>query len=193
MVRLLAERSKDTFVSVQVKLIVKLLLLYGFKFNRIIELSLDAFDPEKRTLEISFKNGHNKQVFLELPYSLYKDMKTHYDIRTSYKSGNSNLFITRAGSLITNAFISDFLNKARTSYFSGSKQDEYLKNPFTPTGLAKYAITNMILQGMDQSTIVHITGVENDIYQDCKDQISYEDYNRMINHNFRGIKTFDLL
>lgn len=55
---------------------------------------------------------------------------------------------------------------------------------------------NMILHGLNQSSIVDISGVENDIYQDCQEHVNEiisSDYNRHINHNLRGIKTYDLL
>lgn len=137
LIELLKAPSKDTLTSTQVRIITKLLLFYGFKFNRVINLSVNDFDHDKRTLNINCDRTSDGIIKLELPYSLYNDFTKQYNLRIHYNCEYNNLFITKTGAPITNAFISSFLNRARDSYFSRLKQEEVIRNPFTPTGLAK--------------------------------------------------------
>jgi hypothetical protein len=54
----------------------------------------------------------------------------------------------------------------------------------------------MSLQGINQATIYDVTGVNNDIYQNCQEHVNEllsEDYNRHVNYKIRAIRAYDLL
>ncbi|MFF2885568.1 hypothetical protein [Paenibacillus sp. NPDC057967] len=192
----LNSRTKETPIAMQVKLILKLLLLYGFKFNRIVELSLGDFDHERRLLNIQCDKCPDGEIKLELPYSLFQCLKRHYEQRIKVETTYSNLFLTSTNKPITNAFITTMLNKVKEKYYSRREVETLTKNPFTATGLSKFAIINMILQGLNQTSIIDVTGVEYDIYQNCQDHVNEllsEDYNRHINYKIRAIKAYDIL
>lgn len=50
----MVKESSKSIKTQQVHIILKLLLLYGFSFDRIINLQKDSFCPETRTLEIVY-------------------------------------------------------------------------------------------------------------------------------------------
>lgn len=192
----LNSQTKESSTAMQVKVILKLLLLYGFKFNRIVELSIDDFDTEKRILAFKCDKCPDGKIKLELPYSLFQDLKRYYEERVKVKTTYSNLFLTSTNKPITNAFITTMLNKVKKTYYSKREVETLTKNPFTATGLSKFAIINMILQGLNQAAIIDVTGVEYDIYQNCQEHVNdllSEDYNRHINYKIRAIKAYDIL
>ena len=69
-------------------------------------------------------------------------------------------------------------------------------NPYTPTGLQKYAIRKMIYAGMNQSIILEFTGQGAEILRFCQEdanQSSDFERKRYINYIIRGIDTYDLI
>lgn len=191
------ESTSEKNSSLQPKLIIKLILLYGFKFNRVSQFLIDDFDIEKRILKVKRNNSTQGEIKLELPYSLFLDFKKYYNHRIKNVTKNRNLFLTVNSTPVASSLITGLLDKARDSYYSKSQLEGLegqSKNPFTATGLSKFAIINMILQGMSQAVILDVTGVNEVIYNSCQYNASNklsEDYNRHINYKLRAIKTFD--
>ncbi|SFL20748.1 hypothetical protein SAMN03159341_1047 [Paenibacillus sp. 1_12] len=186
----------DSHKSLQVTVIIKLILLYGFKFNRIADFTLEDFDVERRLLKVKREQFNNETIDLELPYSLYLDLKKYHELRITLKTDNNLLFLTSIFTTVNPSFLNDILNKARDTYYDKKIIDSSLKNPFTTTGLSKFAIINMILEGINQSTIIDITGVNEIIYRNCQETVNGElkgNYNRYINYKLRAIQTYDIL
>lgn len=183
--------------SYEAKVITKLLLLYGLSFDRISIMKLSDYDSLRRTLRVNYLRTVERYIYLELPYSLAKDFDDYLNVRNQDEMLNSELlFITETNNAITNSVTQDLLNTIKNNY------EDYIgaailgKNPFTQTGLQKYAIINMILEGMNQSVIIDLTGHGEQIFNDCQnivDESKKLDRNRYINHMVRGIKTFDLI
>ena len=104
------------------------------------------------------------------------------------------MFITRTGKQITYSFPTEYLDNIKEGYYSHNKSEINLDNPFTPTGFAKYAVINMILNGVNQSVISDLTGFMTGMYSDCQDivnEMKLTNRNRYINHMIRGISTHD--
>lgn len=183
--------------SYQAKVVTKLLLLYGLSFARIAKMKLSDYNSLKRTLKINYQRSIERSIILEISYPLAKDFDDYLNARKQDVNLKSQLlFVTETNNKITNSVTQDLLSSIKDKY------DEYMgitiqgKNPFTQTGLQKYAIINMILDGMNQSVIIDLTGFKEDVFNDCQnivDETKKLDRNRYINHMIRGIKTFDLI
>lgn len=178
----------------QVSIIIKLFLLYGFSHNKIANLKISDYSANHKTLKIEYKRAMKRSIFLEVPYSLAQEIDEYLTIRSRKSKLNSEfLFINENNQKIGNGFISDILKLIRDEYIKtyGENSD---KNQFTPTGIQKYAIIKMILDGMNQSVIMDFTDQQLDIYNYCQnevDRIKELDRNRYINHMIRGISTYD--
>lgn len=191
----LKEYRVNRLKSHQVKIIIKLLMLYGFSFDKIAPLNLEDYSPVKRTLKIKYKRTIDRNVFLELPYPLASELESYLKVRKENNKIDSDLlFITENNSAIKNDLTLNFLNQVKIKYEEFSAESILGKNPFTPTGIEKYAIIRMILAGMNQSVIMELTGQKDDIFNYCQNkvnEIKMLDRNRYINHMIRGIVTYD--
>ncbi len=178
----------------QVKIIIKLFILYGFSHDTISQLLISDYNDKQKTLKIEYKRVVKRSVYLELPYTLSEDIDTYIALRKSKRDLDSKLlFVTGNNTQIKHAYITYKLAEIKKKYIASSSN--YLeKNQFTPTGIQKYAIIQMILNGMNQSIVMDFTGQQEDIYNDCQAEVNTTkelDRNRYINHMIRGISTYD--
>jgi integrase len=186
--------TKKSPKNEEVSIILKLLLLYGFSFDKIISLEREDYCFDTRTLEVKYMENPKRCLKLELPDALNKDISSYVNSRDKKTCKSRNLFVTREGNKITQSFPADFLNKVRKEYYLENNLENNLKNPFTNTGLAKYAVINMILNGVNQSVIYDLTGFKEDMYKDCQNKVNELkrlNRDRYINHMIRGISTYD--
>lgn len=180
--------------SYEVSIIMKLLLLYGFSFDKIINLKRKDYCSEKGTLSILYDKKNKLYLVLELPYKLNFLMKKYIAIRDVKYTDDTYLFLSKYGSKITHNIISNELKEIKDKYNEKNKSFINCKNTFTPTGLAKYAVIQMILDGMNQSMIINLTGFKDDQFGYCQDyvnELKNLNRNRYINHMIRGISTYD--
>lgn len=178
----------------QVSIIIKLFLLYGFSHDKIANMKVEDYCFEHKTIRVDYKRNMKRDIFLELPYTLAKEINEYLIIREDNKKISSNLlFVTGNNTEVKNGFLSEHLSKIKDEYMKNNRYKND-KNPFTPTGLQKYAIIKMIQNGMNQSIITDFSGQEIDIYNDCQNEVNRIkelDRNRYINHMVRGICTYD--
>lgn len=190
----LKNNKKSSVKFNQASIIIKLFLLYGFSHDKISKLKLEDYNADQKTLKIQYKRIMNRNIFIELPYSLAQEINEYLKIRNENEKLKSNLlFVSRKNNKVSNGFITDVLDEIRKKYIeiNGTSSN---KNQFTPTGIQKYAIIQMILNGMNQSVIMDFTGQQLDIYNDCQNEVNRIkelDRNRYINHMIRGINTYD--
>lgn len=192
--KLLNNESDKTFKTMQVSIIIKLILLYGFSFDRISNLNLINYSNERRTLEVYYSSNPLRSLLLELPFSLNQELGVYTDMHKQMGYMNNRLFINTKGKSIKHDFTIDFLQIARDEYHMVHEEDRDLRNAFTQTGLAKFGIMKMILDGVNQSVISDLTGFGSDVMKDCQDEVNANKElkrNRYINHMIRGISTFD--
>lgn len=182
--------------ATQVNIIIKLNLLYGFSHNKVAELKIQDYKPNQKTLEVEYQRIMKRKISLELPYTLALEIDHYLLLRNEIGKCDSDLlFTTNRNAKIMHGFLTETLESLKEDYVktSGVRLD---KNPFTPTGLQKYALIQMILSGMNQSVIMDFTGQEKDIYNDCQNEVTIMkelNRNRYINHMIRGIATFDVI
>lgn len=190
----LKNHKKSSIKFNQVSIMIKLFLLYGFSHDKVSKLKLEDYNANQKTLKIQYKRIMKRNIFIELPYSLAQEINEYLKMRNEEKKLNSNLlFVSRENTKVSNGFIADTLDKIKEEYIkiNGTSSN---KNQFTPTGIQKYAIIQMILNGMNQSVIMDFTGQQLDIYNDCQNEVNRIkelDRNRYINHMIRGINTYD--
>ena len=188
----------EKFSEIQKKIIIKLLLLYGFKPERIIDFDLDDFKINERILNVKYNENPDRYIKLELSNSIYDDLVKHSKLRANIK-GDNNLFVTTKGNKIAHSYLKHYLDNIRNKYFEKypyEKAEDEENNQFTFTGLAKYSVVNMILNGMNQSIIMDLTGFEDDVFGYCQEQVNSLkaiSKDRYINSNIRGIETYDLI
>lgn len=185
------ENKIDTIKAKQESIIIKLYLLYGLSSDKIGDLKVSDYSSDRNTLKIKCSIRSDISVFVELPYNLSNELNT-YIKEKKFSENNKYLFSTSNGKRVNSNFISEYLKKVREKYYN--TREEISKNQFTPTGLQKYAIINMIEEGMNQSVIMDFTGQKENIFNDCQNIIDERkklNRNRYINHMIRGISVYD--
>lgn len=182
-----------SLANYQYNIIIDLLLLYGFSFDKIIEIDKDQYSKEEGTLKIKCKQFG--EIKLELPYNLRKLIDKFLDYRKNkLMKDNDYMFMTETQKRIRHGYLNDILSDIKGKFESNKDYIEPSRNNFTPTGIAKYAVKQMILEGMNQSIIMSLTGIGKDQYTDCQNQVNEiknMTRNRYINHIIRGIATYD--
>lgn len=188
--------SYRSLSSYQTPIILKLMLLYGFSHDILSNLKLNNYNSNKNTLLINNITDVRKNITLELPFNLKEDFIQYFNFRKLQTSINSEfLFVTEKNTKIKNGFLSDTLDKIRKKFtYDNADIDDNTRNPFTPTGLQKYAIIKLILSDFNQSILSDLTGQKQDILIDCQLSVNEKKViklNRYINHMIRGIDTYD--
>lgn len=188
--------SYRSLSSYQTSIILKLMLLYGFSHDILSNLKLNNYNSNKNTLLINNITDVRKNITLELPFNLKEDFIQYFNFRNLQTSINSEfLFVTEKNTKIKNGFLSDTLDKIRKKFtYDNADIDDNTRNPFTPTGLQKYAIIKLILSDFNQSILSDLTGQKQDILIDCQLSVNEKKViklNRYINHMIRGIDTYD--
>lgn len=161
-----------------------------------IYYKLNNYNSNKNTLLINNITDVRKNITLELPFNLKEDFIQYFNFRKLQTSINSEfLFVTEKNTKIKNGFLSDTLDKIRKKFtYDNADIDDNTRNPFTPTGLQKYAIIKLILSDFNQSILSDLTGQKQDILIDCQLSVNEKKViklNRYINHMIRGIDTYD--
>lgn len=186
----------EKITPLQCRIIIKMLLLYGFSPERIFALNISDFVIEKRVLRVTYCENPYRFINLELPYSLFNDLVKHFELRKNIQ-GNNKLFVRTTGKEIAHSYLDDYFKNVKQSYYEKNHSERVEEiNSFTFTGLAKYAIINMILNGMNQSIIMDLTGFKSDVFEYCQEQVNNIkaiSKDRYVNSKIRNIKTFDLI
>ncbi|WP_136479622.1 tyrosine-type recombinase/integrase [Acetivibrio thermocellus] len=188
-----------SFITAEYCVMVKILLFLGLKYSRLTSLKLTDFDADNNTLKVMYDEKNDRHYTVHLPNKLSKQLKHYINLRNEKRFNSQLLFVNRKGNVPDNGFLNYFLNKIRKSYIENRLLDEeYLndKNHFTPTGLIKYAIIQMIRRGINQSVIIDFTGNQEDIYRNCQNEVNeekLESRNRYLDSKLRGIDSFDVL
>ncbi|PKM60397.1 MAG: hypothetical protein CVU99_08400 [Firmicutes bacterium HGW-Firmicutes-4] len=188
---------KKRLMSYQCPIILELFMLYGFSYDKLASLKRSSYDQERNSLKIQFDNDARNTVSLELPYKLKKQFYDLFAFRNSKSGINSEyLFVTESNKMITHHIAFQELSKIRKLYENEMEIDygEFQNNPFTATGLQKFAITNMLLSGMNETIISSFTNQKEEILKACQMSVNEQfqiDINRYVNHMLRGIETYD--
>lgn len=186
----LEKYQKKTYVGIQISIIFKLILLYGFKLERIKFLQAGDYDEDENTLSIVVDEDIDvsSRLILELPAYISNEIKNY--LGQHIKKKNEYMFLNRQGHVIEPSFF---------SYTFRAIEDKYRikEKSFTTTGLAKYAIKHMIREGIGAADIKLITGMEDIVVDDCEMSVRLENVcdmnslNRKINSKIRKIPTVD--
>lgn len=189
----LSRYKKKSIKSKQVSIIIKLYLLYGFSHDKIASLKRADYCSKRRNLRINYRGIMTRNIYLELPYKLSNEINEYLAFRDRTTNLNSDLlFVNENNRKISNDYSFYVLSDIKKRYIKDEISSE--KNQFTPTGLQKYGIIQMILNGMNQSVIMDFSGQKIDIYADCQNEVNRIkrlDRNRYINHIIRGISIYD--
>lgn len=147
--------ARSAEMKVQKEIIVMLILLFGFKFERIRDLRKNSVLPNFNVIRI--KTESNVEIELPLPNALQKKME-HYVESTANNS--EYLFANKNGKKITPAFLNHVFVRIKEIT---NKPDAQI----SATSLAKFAILEMIGKQVDFITIKEITGMDDIIINDC--------------------------
>lgn len=180
--------EQPTIIQKQISIIFKLLMLYGFKFERLIKLEKKSFNNIKRTLQ--FVNEYDSEISLELPALLA--LEIHKYLNDAECNTSNYMFMTNGNKLIKAGFLTNHFNTIKKLH-----KNKITANSYTSTGLAKYAIIKMLEAKMNVPVIKIITGMDDDIVNDCA-RIYYkidetDTINRYINSTIRTIKSYDAI
>lgn len=197
MMKALELLNANNFKAMSVKIVVKLLLIYGLNVDRVASMLVSDYDCQRRILKLRYKDVANRTLFLELPYSLVEDFEKYLQLREEMRFEDTELlFVKTSGKPVRHDLAHEFLTEVKCAFEEETGEKVTGKNPFTLTGLQKFAIINMILEGMNPSVIISLTGLKEQVINDCQkevDKISALNRNRYINQKIRGTKTFEIL
>ncbi len=167
--------------SVMLKAVIPLILLYGFKIGTIAEIKRNDFDAVKRVINIQLEDNI---INLELPYNVY----VYVDKIYNRKVDDVYLFDTAKNQRLISDYFDDFLKKYNKRINVEAK--------ITLDGLAKYAVINMFLVGMNPIVIEQISGMKDMNLSYCQRQAWEKNrvqLNRYVNSKIRGIDIYDNL
>lgn len=161
-------------------LITKLVLFAGLKNHVLTSLSIDDYDSELNILSVN-------KFEIHLPNNFSKQMKQYLTLRDKVieksNSSASSLFIMKDGSEIGSQISNNFHILTK------------IKGNITADGVAKYAIIQMIKEGIDTSLVKQVTGYRDTTIEHCLEnfrEISGENaINRLLNSKLRNLYAFD--
>lgn len=184
-VEYLKSHDRDTYKELINKIIIKLILLYGFKIGIISELKKSDFSKEYKTIKI--KNDNNKPIILELPYSISNEIE---NIIVQNPNNSDYLFLTEDGQSITSSYADDELK----SISNNIKLKDSKK--YTTTSFSKYAVIEMFVKGMNPIIISQISGMGDVNLKYCQNEANKRlndvlNINRYVNSKIRDIATYD--
>ena len=173
-------------------IMLRLVMLYGFKLERLKYIKISDLRCENHILDINSDKYGDSILSLELPYTLVYDIDEYIKNLKDNKEFKDDqyLFLTNTGKLIGSYCFKEIFDKINSDYNCSR---------ITLVGICKYAIINMIKVGLSKEKIKLVTGVRDDIIDDCeeiylKKLCNNEDkipLNREINQKLRGITAFD--
>lgn len=186
--------SEGSFKTKQVQIIIKLILLYGLSPDRIIKLKRDNYLIDERQLVVIYSENPRRTLKLDIPFKVHKEIELYLNELSTKNLSCDNFFVNMKDRPIKHNFPNDYLKEIKKEYFTINPIAEGDRNPFTPTGLAKFAIIRMILNGVNSSVISDLTGYMFDVLSDCQNivnEMKELKRNRYINHMIRGIQTYE--
>lgn len=172
------DKQNPSIAQKEISIICKLIMLYGLKLERIRYMEKKDFDSSQRLLSL---NCEDCTIILELPYYLSLEIKDYLEDPACNQT--NYMFLNLKDQIIAPVFLSyTFKLLRKKSNNTGTD------NRFTSTGLAKYAIINMLLADISVPDIKLITGMEDDVINSC---IVEKELNRYVNSKIRSIATYD--
>lgn len=161
-------------------LITKLVLFVGLKNQVLTSLAVDDYDSELNILSVNKFDVH-------LPNNFSKQMKQYLALREKIvkksNSGATSLFIMKDGSNIGSLTNNNFYILTK------------MEGNLTADGVAKFAIIQMLKEGIDTSVVKLLTGYGDTTIEHCLEsfrEISGENArNRLLNSKLRNLYAFD--
>lgn len=173
--------SQMYFNKYRSALMIKLILLTGITYRTIIKIKIQDLDLQHCSIAIN-------DLTIHLPNNLIDQIDQYVRIRSKIlekeKINNNVLFIESDGKAISST----------TSTLAGFLKD--LTGRGDLNGIIKYAITNLIRKGINQSIIVKFTGVGSTIYKWCQDEVNKTmdlHSSKYLDSKIRSLDIFDLL
>jgi hypothetical protein len=175
------------------------MLFSGVQYSILTELEVDSFDSMFNTLTVN-------SIVIQLPRGLSMQLRSYLNIRNERLSAKKienfrYLFVTYHGSQLPDnagTYLGEFLNtKCRIHEITEEEIENNDRNHYTPTGLSKYAIIQMILGGVDQYIIKAFSGIDNTIFEDCQKRVTMgrkqdsKYISRYLDSKLRNLETFD--
>lgn len=186
------ERDNQSIVFKRNSIILRLIILYGFKLEKLKYIKVSDLKCENHILDMNSDKYEDNILRLELPYPLVRDISEYIKIlkKDSNFKDNQYLFLSSTGKSIDSSCCKEIFDKISRDYSCCR---------ITLVGICKYAIINMIGVGISTEKIKLISGVRNDIINDCerlylKNLRGGDENNslsREINQKIRSIPIYD--
>ena len=167
--------DKISFHKIRSALISKLIILTGIVYRAVYEIKLSNLDLQHATITI---NGFT----IKLPDDMIDQFKLYTEVRENLNPKEDYLFIEFNGHQLNSI----------TQVLCGFLKQQLGRGDVN--GLVKYAIINMIREGMNQNIIKQFTGVGRDIYLSCEEYVIQElNKSRYVDSKLRNIESWDWL
>jgi len=178
--KLFYERLYNQYVK---SLSIKLITYMGVSIDRINAIEEKHYDPLNGTLVVA-------DIKIHLPYRLGQQF--YYFYKNMYKNNPKSLKLLS----LYNGVI--FSQPSVLGAFIGKKLklETCVQNPYSIVSLAKYAIIQLIDAGLDQSTIMELTGYGNEIYDSCRqiaDRVDLTKKNSKVDRALKQLMAYDFL
>jgi len=192
-------KEHKNFTDFTATIITKIILFSGVQYSLIIQLEIDCLDLDFNTISVN-------SMVIRLPRELSYQLKHYLKIRSERLEAkkatkNHYLFITYHGNRLpenTGTYLGKFLNiKCRLDEETEEELENTDRNHYTPTGISKFAIIQMIIGGIDQYIIKDFTGADNTIFEDCRKRVSFiykqdsKYISRYLDSKLRNLETSD--
>ncbi len=186
-------KTKEKVVFLRNSILLKLIILYGFKLERLKYMIVEDVDLDKHILNIRNTIYDGISIQLELPFGLVQEIRGYIELlkKDIEFSSSQFLFLSSNKKIIDSSFAQTIIENIKDTSCN-----------VTLTGIAKFAIINMIREGINKANIKLITGMQDIIVDDCEKKFLEQQFqeandtvilNRDINKKIRGIETFDKL
>lgn len=169
-----------------ISVIYRMILLFGFKIETVESMVKDNYDDVKRVLNLN-PNFTEYKIALEIPYDLANDLS----IQKKKCSASNFLFTYDDGKNIDGRYFTDDLKVLKKE----ARDLKLNSSCFTLTGFSKYAVINMLVEGLNPLAVREVSGVKDTDFKYCEVEamkiLQNEGLSHHINSHIRDIETFD--
>lgn len=155
----LNNQKNKTIVQREISIMLKLIALYGFKLEKIRFFNKSNYNINTKLLTVS--GLKNIKIPLELHPSISKELDDYLNDQRCNQT--QLLFLNSKNKIINPIFFSNDFRNIENTYEISVR--------LTTTGIAKYAIKNMLLGGLSTEQVKIISGMESTIVDACDKEI----------------------
>jgi hypothetical protein len=179
--QILADKNKyNRYVSA---IMIKIIIYCGISERVLSKVEVDDIDLSIGRIKIS-------NIMLQLPYNLRTQMEKYLYLRHTRSSEGNRLFVD------FNNKDTDGRGKLGNFIYNRLRTAKTLEKKSSVICVAKYALIEMIRNGMNQNIIQSLTGFQNDVFAPCQEFVNLdknEERSKYVNKKLKTMELYDIL